>query len=401
MAEPAMAEPGHEPDRIVREAPAKLNLTLAVIRRRADGYHALHSVMVPLSLADTVTVSLARVSAPPSQKGLGDSTAEFDSTARLDSLAISGFEVSGVGQNLVLRAIVRARAAVSETWPSAPALPPPLAAELVKRIPIASGLGGGSSDAASALDAALEAWDATLSIDRALAVAMALGSDVPFFLASGAARISGRGEFVDPLPDLKGRQPAVLLVTPRVAVSTREVFEAFSRGVRPIHPEAAQDVSERLAADMAAGLRGVALLGRAAELATSNDLLPASVAVVPTLLPFRIALARLLALPVGQSGSGPTSWTLYSSLTAARKAARVVEKAIQAGMLPDIGHGPPFVVATTILTRPAASPADRATSPADDNRGHRVPRGGDNVAVSEPESPTNGSVGESAEQDER
>ena len=155
-------------------------------------------------------------------------------------------------------------------------------------------------------------------------------TDKPFFLACGAARISGRGEFVDPLPDLKGRQPAVLLVAPRVAVSTREVFQAFSRGARPIHAEAAQEVSERLAADMASGLRGVALLERAAELASSNDLLHATVAVVPTLVPFRRALARLLALPVGQSGSGPTCWTLYPSLTAARKAARVVEEALLA-----------------------------------------------------------------------
>lgn len=385
-----------ESNRIVREAPAKLNLTLAVIRRRADGYHALHSVMVPLKLVDTVTVSLIETPSEPA------------STERRDSLALSGFEVPGTADNLVLRAIALARAAVASTWPGAPAEPPPLAAELLKCVPVAAGLGGGSSDAASAMDAALEAWDARLSIDRAMAVAAALGSDVPFFLACGAARISGRGEFVDPLPDLKGRQPAVLLVAPRVAVSTREVFQAFSRGARPIHAEAAQEVSERLAADMASGLRGVALLERAAELASSNDLLHATVAVVPTLVPFRRALARLLALPVGQSGSGPTCWTLYPSLTAARKAARVVEDALLAGMLPEIGHGLPFVAATTILTGPAAGTADTDTNAADktasaaDNdtstaneavepgrdagrsiRGHRVPRGRHNVDVSD------------------
>jgi hypothetical protein len=193
-----------------------------------------------------------------------------------------------------------------------------------------------------------------------------------------------------------------------VAVSTREVFQAFSRGARPIHAEAAQEVSERLAADMAAGLRGIALLERAAELASSNDLLHATVAVVPTLLPFRRALARLLARPVGQSGSGPTCWTLYPSLTAARKAASVVEEALLAGMLPEIGHGLPFVAATTILSRPPAraadtdwSAADKTASAADNDtsaakgavepgrdagrsiRGHRVPRGRHNVDVSE------------------
>src|ERR1035437_10177463 len=271
------SHPADERNRIVREAPAKLNLTLAVIRRRADGYHALHSVIVPLGVSDTIAVSA--VEAPPD----ADSPDRRDPPDRRASLSLSGFDLPGTADNLVLRAIALARAAVAPTWPGAPAEPPPLAAELLKRVPVAAGLGGGSSDAASAMDAALEAWDATLSIDRAMAVAAALGSDVPFFLACGAARISGRGEFVDPLPDLKGRQPAVLLVAPRVAVSTREVFQAFSRGARPIHAEAAQEVSERLAADMASGVRGVALLERAAELASSNDLLHATVAVVPTL----------------------------------------------------------------------------------------------------------------------
>ena len=359
---------------IVREAPAKLNLTLAVIRRRADGYHALHSVLVPLKLADTISVSIlnSSPSSPPS------------SPPPSDTLALSGFDLPNTGDNLVLRAIAMARAAITQTWPGAPAVHPPLAAELVKLVPVAAGLGGGSSDAASALDAALEAWDATLSMERAMAVAAALGSDVPFFLAGGAARISGRGEFVDPLPDLKGRQPAVLLVTPRVAVSTRAVFQAFSLGARPVRTEAAQEISEQLAADMTAGLRVEALLERAADLATSNDLLAASVSVVPTLLPFRRALARLLALPVGQSGSGPTCWTLYPTLAAARKAARVVEAAVANGLLPEIGHGAPFVAATTILSRRAARAG--AAGPAGPARGRH------NVVAS---------VGESVEQDGR
>jgi len=379
------SQPAGDRDRIVREAPAKLNLTLAVIRRRADGYHALHSVMVPLALSDTIAVSAAE--APPD----ANATDTRDSPDRRDTLALSGFDLPGEGDNLVLRAIALARAAVAQTWPGAPAEPPPLAAELVKRIPVAAGLGGGSSDAASALDAALEAWDTTLSIQRAVAVAAALGSDVPFFLAGGAARISGRGEFVDPLPNLKGRQPAVLLVTPRVAVSTREVFEAFSHGAKPVRTDAAQEVSERLAADMAAGLGAAALLERAAELANSNDLLPASVAVVPTLLLFRRALARLLALPVGQSGSGPTCWTLYPSLAEARKAARSVEKAIATGSLPEIGRGAPFVAVTKILARPATSPAPRAA---------RAPEG-HNVVVSKSDPSTQRHRGESGEPDRR
>ena len=214
----------------------------------------------------------------------------------------------------------------------------------------------------------------------------------------------------------------MLLVTPQFTLSTREVFQAFSRGARPVHAEAAQEVSERLAADMTAGLRGTALLERAAELAASNDLLHASVAVAPKLLPFRRALARLLALPVGQSGSGPTCWILYPSLAAARKAARVVDEAVLSGVLPEIGYGPPFVAATTILSRRAASDAARAVAAADEVagpsdqavtpegpdsragrqiRGHRPAHGGHNVAVSESDLPAGGTVGESTELDGR
>jgi len=104
----------------------------------------------------------------------------------------------------------------------------------------------------------------------------------------------------------------------------------------------------------------------------------ATVAVAPTLLPFRRALARLLALPVGQSGSGPTCWILYPTLAAARSAARVVERAVASGTLPEVGHGAPFVAATTILTRRAASAAEHGSA-SGRRRGHRVPHGDDNV----------------------
>ena len=387
----ATAQARTETAGIVREAPAKLNLTLAVIRRRADGYHALHSVMVPVSLTDTLTVARSEVTPGSSLAG------------HRDSLAASGFEVPATADNLVLRAIAMTRAAVAMTWPGAPAAPPPLAATLVKRIPVAAGLGGGSSDAACALDAALEAWDATLPLDRAVGVAAERGSDVPFFLACGAARISGRGEFVDPLPDFVGEPPAVLLVTPQVTLSTREVFDAFSRGAKPVVTDAAQEISERLAADMQAGLSGAALLERAAELASSNDLMLASISVMPSLVTFRRALARLLGLPVGQSGSGPTCWVLYPSLAEARAAAQVVEKAIGDGTLPSIGRGAPFVAAARFLRRPSDSPVKPAV--ADSGAAAGTPAtgtpaatglcaGSHNVGDSESDSPVQDPAGE-------
>jgi 4-diphosphocytidyl-2-C-methyl-D-erythritol kinase len=328
---------------VVRFAPAKLNLTLAVVGRREDGYHALHSVMVPLALGDALTVS------------------ETPSGATRDSLRVTGLGLSPSPDNLVLRAIAATRAAVAATSRDSTAGPhplpppgpplPPLAARLAKRVPVAAGLGGGSSDAAAAIDAALAAWSATLDPEATAALAASLGSDVPFFLARGAALVTGRGEFVEPLPDIGAEPPAVLLVTPQLALATPGVFKAYAGGERQPDATRATKVSERLADEMRAGLTGVSLLAQAADLASGNDLMQAAMSIAPGLKGFVTALEALVGRPVCQSGSGPALWALYPTLAEARKAVRLVRLAAADGTLPVIGAGEPFIVATTIAGR--------------------------------------------------
>ena len=336
---------------VVRFAPAKLNLTLAVLGRRDDGFHSLHSIMVPLSLGDALTVSV-----PPAGSGK-------------DSLRVTGLAVSTSPDNLVLRAIAAVRDAVAETRAGAPGARRrtpalrPVAGLLAKRIPVAAGLGGGSSDAAAAIDAVLAAWSAGLDPGKKAELAAALGSDVPFFLAGGAALVTGRGEFVESLPDIEGEPPAVLLVTPKVAVSTTAVFEAYADLARRERSRAL-DVSKRLAVEMRAGLSSAELLERAPELALANDLMPAAASVVPGLEAFAIALEDALGRPICQSGSGPTLWALYRTLAEARKAVRFVRLAAVNGTLPLVGSGEPFVAATTIAGRsapPAVSLPDGTT----------------------------------------
>ena len=104
----------------------------------------------------------------------------------------------------MFRALAAARAAVGGGWPGGPGPAPALAARLEKRIPVAAGLAGGSSDAAAAVDGALEAWGAELDDDARHAVAARLGSDVPFFLAGGPALVEGRGEHGRAAPGLHG-----------------------------------------------------------------------------------------------------------------------------------------------------------------------------------------------------
>jgi 4-diphosphocytidyl-2-C-methyl-D-erythritol kinase len=247
----------------------------------------------------------------------------------------------------VLRALAAARAAVGGGWAGGTGPAPALAARLEKRIPVAAGLAGGSSDAAATVDGALDAWGATLDDHTRLAVAAHLGSDVPFFLAGGPALVEGRGEQVASLHGLHGT-PGVLLVTPVVAVPTPDVFAAFD-AIRSHGDGAVRMSSAHLAEELRAGLTAADLVARAGVLASANDLLPAASLVVPALVPFKRALSRLLGRPIGLSGSGPTLWALYPSETAAVTAADVVRSALRAGDLTAPGSSEPFVCATAIV----------------------------------------------------
>ena len=336
-------DPGRRLAPVVRLAPAKLNLTLAVIGRRQDGYHDLHSVVVPLALADRLSLAV--------QPGGGD------------TVTSTGFDPGVPEQNLILRAIEATRSAASGSWPGAPAQPPALAARLEKRIPVAAGLAGGSSDAAAAIDGALEAWGATLADDDRAEVAIGVGSDVPLFLVDGAALIEGRGERVTRLHGVRsvhGEVAAVLLVTPAIPVHTGKIFEAWSAGAMN-EPGIARRTSEHFASEFGSGLTVSRLLERAAVLAAANDLLPATLSHRPELVPFRRALARTLSRPIGMSGSGPTLWALYPSLAEAEHAAAVIREAVDAGEIASPGGDRPFIEATTIAGSPPNSARQAVT----------------------------------------
>jgi 4-diphosphocytidyl-2-C-methyl-D-erythritol kinase len=327
-----VSDPARRLTPVVRLAPAKLNLTLAIVGRRPDGYHALHSVMVPLGLADRLSLAIQSDGA--------------------DSLHTTGFDPGPASDNLVLKAVAGARKAVAASGVAAP----PLAIRLDKQIPVAAGLAGGSSDAAAAIGGAIEAWGADLEPEQRFALAARLGSDVPFFLGRGAALVEGRGERVTPLHGITAAQgvstepPGVLLVTPAVQAHTAAVFAAWADGAMG-EPGVARRTSEHFASEFGSGLTVRALIERAGVLASANDLLPAAAAVVPGLVSLRRALTRLIGRPIGLSGSGPSLWALYPSLEAAETAAAAVRGALEEGTLATPGDEPPFVAATTIHTR--------------------------------------------------
>jgi 4-diphosphocytidyl-2-C-methyl-D-erythritol kinase len=323
------ADPTRRVTPVVRVAPAKLNLTLAVVGRRSDGYHALHSVMAPLALADRL--SLAPDPAPDAR----------------DVLRVDGFDAGPAADNLVLRAIEATRRAARPHLPSPPVA---LAVRLDKRIPVAAGLAGGSSDAAAALDGAFEAWGLELAGPTRLEAAARLGSDVPFFLADGPALVEGRGERVTPLPNLAGAAAGVLLVTPALAIRTVDAFAAYDAGgpAAPCDPGSTRLSSQHLADELRTGLGASDLAARAGALAVANDLAPAAFHLAPGLLGLRRALSRMLGLPVGLSGSGPTLWAIYPSVDSAREAAAAVDAALDRRDLEAPGAGRPTVVATEL-----------------------------------------------------
>lgn len=295
------------------EAPAKVNLALAVTGRRDDGYHTLSSVFLRLALHDHLEV---RAAADPSGA---------------DELVVAGEppDVTGADagfhDNLVLRAAAALRelAQVDRHAPIAPAL----CFRLDKHIPVAAGLGGGSSDAAAALRLAAEAWGLQPDAADLAALAARIGADVPFFLSGqAAARVRGIGEVVEGLP-APAPAAGLLLVTPRERLSTATVFAALDDA--PAAPGAACDAQaavDRLADALRRGLDGPGLAAQAAGLRDANDLWPAALRCAPALGEARDVLERRLDRAVLLTGSGPTLVAIYPSDEEAAVAAAALEQ---------------------------------------------------------------------------
>jgi 4-diphosphocytidyl-2-C-methyl-D-erythritol kinase len=274
--------------------PAKVNLTLRVGARRRDGFHALESIFLRIGFTDELTVAL----------GNG---------VESDALTVTGIPRCPVEGNLVLRAFGAARRALGADLP-------PLVAHLDKRIPMAAGLGGGSSDAAAALDCALQAWGAGLAPALLAELALDLGSDVPFFVRSvGAARVSGQGQTIEPI-EAPPHEIGILLVTPPFALSTRAVFARYDEldEARPVDGP----------------IPNLANLANAmSQLRDANDLWPAAVSLAPELDVVRAELEHRTDRPWLMSGSGSTLFTIYPSPAAAGNAGRKVAAAESRNLL--------------------------------------------------------------------
>jgi 4-diphosphocytidyl-2-C-methyl-D-erythritol kinase len=190
-------------------APAKLNLFLHVTGRRPDGYHLLQSVFQLIDHGDTLHFDL-----------------------RTDKRIVRTTEVPGVPaeQDLIVRAL---HALQGEFERRHGRLPPGIDVAIEKRLPMGGGLGGGSSDAATALMAANRLWEAGLSTPELMALGLPLGADIPFFLFGETAFAEGVGEA---LQAVAGPDCWYVVIEPGVAVPTAAIFTApdLTRNTKPI-----------------------------------------------------------------------------------------------------------------------------------------------------------------------
>src|SRR5262245_20200599 len=201
--------------RLVVHAPAKVNLFLAVRGKRSDGYHELETLMVAVAVYDTLVFQEDESGA-----------IEF----RSDDAAIPQGP-----QNLVVRSALLIREEAKATGRGAKIW-------LRKRIPVAAGLGGGSSDAAATLAALNALWKLGLSLPELAGLGARIGSDVPFFFHTPAAVGRGRGELLSPLALV--RPLHLVLVCPTEGLSTAQVYRNLESGDRLA---AGQSSSEELA----------------------------------------------------------------------------------------------------------------------------------------------------------
>jgi 4-diphosphocytidyl-2-C-methyl-D-erythritol kinase len=261
-------------DAILERAPAKLNLCLHVTGRRADGYHLLDSLVVFADVADRV----------------------FAQPARGVSLVVAGPEGAGLQadeDNLVLRA-ARMMGATG------------VALVLDKCLPVASGIGGGSADAAATLRLLQRMTGQSLP---PMAQVLRLGADVPVCLAGHPARMTGIGEIVTPLPPLPPM--ACVLVNPRLPVPTPQVFAELATHQNPGLP----DLPPQALASAEALCAWLAEYSR-------NDLVSPAREVAPILAEVQTALDGTPdCLFARMSGSGGTHFGLYTSRAAAERAA--------------------------------------------------------------------------------
>ncbi len=251
-------------------APAKINLCLHVTGQRGDGYHLLDTIVGFADVGDWVTLR----------------------TGGTGRVAVSGPEAGQIeGENIITRTLAAFGAKDVDV-------------ALQKNLPVASGMGGGSSDAAATYRGII-ALQGRLPVSEDGAKLLAIGADVPMCAAAAPARVQGIGEAITPLPNLASLH--AVLINPRVHVATPQVFRTLPQKNNPALP----GVPDRLD-DPSALIQWLAV--------QRNDLQAPAIATAPVIADALAAIASTGAAIARMSGSGATCFGIYKSASAAQAA---------------------------------------------------------------------------------
>jgi len=257
-------------------ARAKINLTLDVLGTLPDGYHEVRTVMQLLDLCDILEIS----------SGISGITLSSDSK-----------KIPIGPENLVYRAaqLLLARTGLEKR----------AHINIIKRIPVAAGLGGGSSNAAAALWGLNRFWELGFTPEELMEMGAEIGADVPFFMTAGTALGSGRGDKLTPLPSPPPM--GVLLVKPHFGVSTAQVYKLFDKlpGETKLRTDSMIQALEKRDANAIAAHLG-------------NDLEPVTASLHPEIREIKRELVDAGALGAEMSGSGPTVFGLMANKEKAR-----------------------------------------------------------------------------------
>ena len=268
------------------KCPAKVNLTLDVVRRRDDGYHELDMLMHTVKLFDILDISL-----------------EDSNEVRITVSSDNGILPTGESNHCFKAAMLFLEAAK---------LKKEVCIHIKKNIPVAAGLGGGSSDAAGTLLALNKLCDAPLSEARLAELAKKVGADVPFFLYGGCMRARGIGEILSPVPAIDN---AVFVVAkPQFGVSTPFVYKKLDLGKVAVHPDVDAAISAIKENDLAK-------LGKVSANILETVVLP----IHPEIEEYKKILTGNGAVYSLMSGSGSSVFGVFDNAEFAEKAASILK----------------------------------------------------------------------------
>jgi len=203
---------------ITIKASAKINLFLDVLDKRRDGYHNIQSLLLPISLHDTIRI----------KSHSGTICSVIPAACRFPGIPWS-FSMGANNENLVNRA--------ATLFKKTTGCRKGARIILTKRIPIGAGLGGGSADAAAVLIGLNRLWRTGLSPKELMEIGAQIGSDVPALIHGGTICMEGRGETITPVNGLVGRDAPILLVYPGFAISTGDIYRRYDRHRKESRPK--------------------------------------------------------------------------------------------------------------------------------------------------------------------